>query len=317
LKREDQQVSKCEVCGCTQTITDEDKGEVICARCGSIITSRLINRGVEYYTKDMEKRLKRQRTESEIRYLNYTVSPKTLIGKSDMDVYNTCADPDTLDTMLRLTRLNKKISAVSKIERAYLFIASRMHILTDKLHLNETVIKRIAQLYIKIINVSVLYGVNRDARLAAITYIACREANISRGINEIAGAFNVDPRRMWRIYASIMKTMNITLPAIDIRSYISRYANILELDQHTTRKALEIFNILYERKLTDGLSPKLTAAAIIYIACKITGKRLGQADIAEAIGSSDVALRSAYHRFRPIVQEWLEKSKDSEGDPPG
>lgn len=61
---EEEEILECKNCGSTDIVADENRGELICEKCGYVLETRLIDEGPEWRAFNSEERDKRSRVGS-------------------------------------------------------------------------------------------------------------------------------------------------------------------------------------------------------------------------------------------------------------
>jgi len=149
--------------------------------------------------------------------------------------------------------------------------------------------------------------VGRDARAlaAACIYAGCRYYTLPYSLEDIAITVmdQIHPimakKRVGKAYRLIMKEMAIAITPPTPSDYISRYASELKLNTETEQKARE----LLKRALSSGIpggEPASIAAALIYLASKLSGRKVTQKMITTITGVTDTTIRTRYRELKSM-----------------
>jgi len=128
--------------------------------------------------------------------------------------------------------------------------------------------------------------------VSASLYAACRENNIPRTLDDIAGVANVERRILSRDLRTIIKKLGLNLNQYDTASFISKISNNMNLKEKTKRDAFEILKKCEKEQITAGKHPVAQAAASLYISCIINGEKISQKKFSVESGISDVTIRN-------------------------
>lgn len=119
---------------------------------------------------------------------------------------------------------------------------------------------------------------------AAAVYMACRECEVTRTLNEVAESSHASKIEIARMFRLLARKLHITLPPINPSDFIPRFANKLKLGDETTQKAIKLLKEVKDKGINLNLNPVGVAAAAIYIAgaWRVSyGDRRTQLEVAE------------------------------------
>ncbi|KAF9184098.1 hypothetical protein BGZ51_003564 [Haplosporangium sp. Z 767] len=111
----------------------------------------------------------------------------------------------------------------------------------------------------------------RDAILAAILYIVCRNQNSPRTFSEICTASGVKRGDIGSYYRLMLKVLEPNLNATatardtDAEAFMTRWCESLSLPSIFCRSAVHVFNLANTLNLTSGKCPSSVGAAAIYL----------------------------------------------------
>jgi len=129
---------------------------------------------------------------------------------------------------------------------------------------------------------------------AASVYMACRQCNVIRTLEEVAGAAHISKKEGGRNYRFLLRRLQTKVPPVNPKNYVSKFVNQLNLSGDAESIALKIIDLATELKLTSGRGPAGMAAAVTYIASVLTGEQRTQGEIARGAHVTEVTTRNRY-----------------------
>jgi len=271
----------CPECG-GNTISIQEKGEIVCCQCGLVISERILDvshSGKRAFTKQ-EKEM-RERTGSPISILLPDMGLSTIIDKSNIK------SPD-------LKRAAKWNSRMTWDKRNMLIATTELKRIGSNLNLPNHVKKAAIRLYIEAFKRKLLRGRSINGMVAACLYFACRERKIPRTLQEILDQTSVNAKNVRRCYRTIIRELNLKAPSTDPISLIPRFIAELELDAEAEKATIKILQAFTSKFSTSGKDPKGLCAGALYLVCKKNDRKISQKDIANLVGVTEVTLRSRY-----------------------
>ena len=148
---------------------------------------------------------------------------------------------------------------------------------------------------------SLTHGRSTAAILAAAAYIACRELEAPKTLNDIATMANMKRKSLSREYRLLVTELDLKIPIVDPMKCIAKIANKSYLSEKTKRKALTIMRIITSREISAGKNPMSFAASVVYLASLYTGEKRIQRENASAAGVTEVTLRNRYRDLKRIL----------------
>lgn len=98
-------------------ITDPKSGEIICSRCGVVVSDKLLERKQEWRTFDIDKSVGRARTGLPSSLARHDMGLSTVIGKENIDATKNKIEPSMLSTMHRLRTWDFRTQVHSSTDR--------------------------------------------------------------------------------------------------------------------------------------------------------------------------------------------------------
>jgi transcription initiation factor TFIIB len=128
--------------------------------------------------------------------------------------------------------------------------------------------------------------------ILASLYVACRETNAPRTLQDIASAGNITVKDLSRHYRILFNTLELQLESFDSTDFVTRISSTVGLHEKTKRDALDILSKAKEKGITEGKNPISLAASALYLSSIINEESTTQKKIADASGISSVTIRN-------------------------
>lgn len=289
----------CSVCRSEIVVTDHECGEVICSRCG-VVVDRIESPAVqEWRSFSIDDFYRKSRTGGATSLARYNKGLLTTIGSSR----------DTKEKGLNFDRIRVwdfRIQAAN--DRSLKQALPALEHLKVSLALPETIVEKSAYFYRKAARINLIKGRTVTSILAASVYLACRELETPRTLNEVASASNVPRKKISRDYRLLVHTFDPKIPAIDHVRCITRIANKVGLSEKTKRVAVKIMRQVIAMQVSAGKGPMGIAATVLYIACLQAGEMKTQKELSIAAGVTEVTIRNRYSELKKYLQEFAKSS---------
>jgi transcription initiation factor TFIIB len=296
------ETSACPECRAMALIRDNEIGELVCDHCGFVISSSLFNHGPEWRAFDAEQREKRVRVGAPLTWTIHDAGLSTVIDWRDRDSSGRRLNSGQQAQMYRLRKWNRrsKVSGVS--ERSLAFALSELAKVAFKLNLPRNVLETAAVVYRQSVKMRLIRGRSILGVAVASLYIACRQCNVIRSLEEVGGAANVSKKESGRHYRFLLRKLNIRVPPVEAKSYVSKFVNQLGLSGNVESMAMMILDLAVEMRLTSGRGPSGLAGAATYITITLLDERRTQGEIAREAGVSEVTIRN---RYKELIQKLI------------
>ena len=272
-------------------ITDLDSGEIVCSKCGVVISDKIQDTRQEWRGFGISEAKDRRRTGVPISLARYDMGLYTMIGSGYNDGRGQVLDASMRFTMRRLRKwdLRTQASANRNLRTAF----NQLNILKDKLGLPDAIIEKTAYIYRKAHERGLVRGRQTAAALAAALYLACRQEGTPRTLKEICLISNLKRKAISREYRDMVIELDIRIPTVDPIKCIARIANQINLSQKIKQKAIKIMNAATKSSVSAGKSPMGLAASILYLSCLINGcNNISQIVFAQTAGVTEVTIRN-------------------------
>ncbi|MDH3311553.1 MAG: transcription initiation factor IIB [Nitrosopumilus sp.] len=274
-------------------ITDFETNEVICQKCGIVLQDKILqdNKVSNGNTANTETHVKNR----SLRF--HDMGLATVIGKFNCDSKGKLLDYKTRQAMNRMRLWDSRSQTKNTSERNLRVALSEIEKLKEKLGLSDSVGERSSYLYRKAVKSQLIRGRSIKGIVGACMYVACREMNATRTIKDISNNLQESRSSIARNYRMLFHHLRLTTSIQDPVKCIVKIANNLEIPENTKREAMNIFDILKEKKLTAGKRPDAVAATVIYMAIIKTGVNLSQQNISKVAGITVVTIRNRYQEY--------------------
>ena len=268
-------------CTHTETVTDLERGETVCATCGEVIHEYISDEGhsgdtqhgpsgsYAFHDKGLATKIGNNR--------DSTGQGISLAARRD---FHRLRKWDTR------TRTSAKENSLLK---AFMMLQSAQ----AKLGLPENVTERSAMTYRQIVDARLTMGRTITSLLGVAIYIACRECDVPRTLDDIAVVVGTARKTLYRDLSVVLQKLNVTLPTHNTVAHITRVCNNMKLSERVKRQALDILGRAKKNAITAGKKPNALAGASIYVAALLCGNEgLTQRIVAKESGVTDVTVRA-------------------------
>jgi len=282
---------RCPRCGKNTIITDMEIGELICGRCGYVISEHLEDSGPEWRSFPNDK-TNRTRTGDGISLTIHDYGLATIINPINRDSVGKPLSASMKSSIERLRTWNSRIQAHSSADRNLRQALNEMDKLKDKLALADAVIEKAAYIYRKAMEKKLVKGRSIHGLVAACLYAACRNTETPRTLNDISAAINIKRKDLALCYRILLKELGLKMPVVDSVQCIARIASDIGLSEKTKRYAVKILKKAKQNSISAGKDPMGLAASALYISTCRMGVNRSQKIIAQAAGVTEVTVRN-------------------------
>jgi transcription initiation factor TFIIB len=296
----------CSICRCNQTITDTESGEIICSKCGQVISDKIEEIRPEWRNfTSSDGSNDKSRIGMSTSLARHDMGLSTIIGRTDRDASGQKINAVMRTTMERLRTWDFRTQAHTPTDRSLRQAFFQLDVLKDKLRLSDTVVEKTAYIYRKAQERGLVRGRTISGILAAAVYIACRELGNPRTLKDVAVDSNVKLNEVARSYRLLYFELDLKIPIVDPLKCIAKVANKANLSEKTKRQAAEIMNNVTKREISAGKDPMGLAASVLYLSSFNTGENITQNNIASAAGVTEVTLRN---RIKDLKKQKVSKN---------
>jgi len=291
-------IARCSRCR-ANLLHDETRGEIICQKCGYVVSQQEINPETEraFIQKGMTERRHNEPSSS----IAFPEGSRTKIGKLPIDSGGRKIPRESESSLHRGEMWVSRQS--SSKERNLSYAMQMLGRYADKNNIPQHVKEEAAYIYRMLLEHRYIQGRSIDSILVVCLYIACRRYQIPKKINEISkksGMGRKEQRKLNRkIFRDLVRKFNIEIPPNNLEREIARVANNAGISQKAQIEALRIVKELKKMKISGGPAPGGLASGVVWIACVRYGEGKNQREIADAAGITEVTLRN---RYKSIVK---------------
>jgi len=282
---------RCPRCGKKAILVDTETGELICGRCGYVISERLEDSGPEWrsFTDD---KTNKARTGAGTSLTIHDQGLATIINPINRDSVGKPLSYSMKKTLKRLRIWDSRSQVHDSVDRNLRYAFIELGKMKDKLALSDAVIEKAAYIYRKALNKKLVRGRSITALIAASLYAACRDTETPRTLNDITAAINIKRKDLALCYRMLIKELDLKLPVVDSVQCIARIASKAGLSEKTKRYAVKILKKAKQNRISAGKDPMGMAASALYISNLRMGMNISQKIIAQAAGVTEVTLRN-------------------------
>ncbi len=289
-------IKQCPECGGISLTWDEQRGEVFCNDCGTVVEEKMVDTSQELQG-SFDSGEKKGRGGAPLSMQKFDKGLTTNVGEIS-DIYK--LESGATRKFLRLKKWQERVS--TSIERNLRLAMAELRVVASYLNLPNVVRDDAARIYNFVLQRGLVRGRNMESVIAACLYAACRSYNIPRTLDEMATASDVERKEIGRTYRFIIRRLSIKVKQSAPKDYISRFSSVLKLSPKTQNDALKVLKRAEEVELTSGRGPAGIAAAALYVAALINDEKKTQREVADIAGITEVTIRNRY-------KELIEKLK--------
>ncbi len=294
-------VNACPECSSERLVRDYERAEIVCESCGLVLDQFIIDEGPDWRAFDSEQRESRERAGPPSSVMSHDKGLSTSIGWRNKDAYGRQIPHKSRAQIYRLRKWQHRIRTSKSGERSLAQGLTEINTMASKMGLPRHVRESAAVLYRKASLKNLVRGRSIDEVVAATLYAACRQCNVPRTLDEIAGKTPVDRKSIGRTYRTLVRELGLKLLPQSPRDYIARFCNRLNLDMDVLRKAKDILDKVEKDELASGVAPSGVAAAVIYISAMLCNKPCTQKEVAEVAGVTEVTIRNRSKRISAAI----------------
>ena len=278
-------------------ITDSIRGEILCASCGSVLADKVEDSGPEQRSFTMDDYTQNSRTGLASTLSIHDKGLSTVIGNADKDASGNSISSYMKYAFNRLRTWDsrsKSNSSDRNLRSAFVIMSS----VQSKLEISDTVIERAAYLYRKALTKNIIRGRTISGMILSALYVACRESNVPRTLQDVASAGNVSFKDLSRHYRILVKSLDLHVESFNPLEFVSKIGTSVGLSEKAKRDALDILHRAHEKGITDGKNPVSLAATAVFLSGVINEEKITQNSIAKASGVSSVTIRNVARTLR-------------------
>ena len=300
LISEEENQLRCSECNNTTLHMDTENGELVCAKCGTVVSENQISMMPEWRAFNQVQRETLPRTGSPMTFTIHDKGLSTSIGWRNTDYAGKRLNPETQNKLYRLRKWNRRSKITDSYNRNLAQALSMMTKLSNKMNLPRNVLETSSMIYRKALKTNLIRGRTIQCVVVASLYTACRQCNVVRSLTDVADAANIPRKTAARNYRFLRQKLDIDVPRVERTGYINRLVSQLGLYGHTEILAMKILEEASKKNFTHGRSPAGIAAACVYVSSRITDEEMTQHQVACVAQVTEVTIRN---RYKELVQK--------------
>ena len=289
-----EKITCCPECGNSDLIRDYEAGELVCERCGMVVSSELVDHGPEWRAFNPEQREMRTRVGAPLTWTIHDKGLSTTIDWTGRDIYGRGLSPEQRAQAYRLRKWNRRSKVSGAGERNLAYALSELTKIAFKLNLPKNVLETASVIYRQVVWKRLVRGRSIQGVAAASIYMACRQCNVIRSLEDVGEVANISKKESGKNYRFLLRKLETRVPPAEAKSYVSKFVNQLTLSGNVENLAMQILEQAMEMRLTSGRGPAGIAAAATYIASLLTDERRTQSEIARGAQVTEVTIRNRY-----------------------
>ncbi len=291
-------VKKCPECGSKKLIRDYERGEIICANCGLVISENIADMGPEWRAFDAEQKKERTRGGAPIKYMRPNKGLITEIDQYNRDIRGVKISPKKQAQLYRMRKWHKRVSIATSVERNLAIALAELERVASALGLPDNIKESAALLYRKAVKKELIRGRLIESVVAGVIYAICRMNGIPRTLEEIAKASGIEKKEIGRSYRFLKSELKLDVPLSDPSTYVPKFAVALDLGPEVQKEAIKLIKKAVSKGLISGRGPTGVAAAALYIAAAMHGQKRTQKEVADVAGVTEVTIRNRYRELK-------------------
>ncbi len=291
--KEEEEKLVCPYCGSTMFVYDHENGQIVCAKCGSVVHEHVIDLRPEWRAFTAEEKEARARTGAPLTRLTGEALT-TMIDWAMKDASGKELDLKRKLEVLKYRKWQQRIRVQTSYERNLVQAMNELNRIASQLGIPKACIDEAMSIYEQVLQKGLVRGRSVEAIVAACLHMACRKLGMPRSLDEISQYTRASKKEVARCFRLIARELGIKLPLSDPRLYVPRIVEQLKLSGEVMKEAIRILEEAKKKGLTAGKDPAGLAAAAVYIAALLKGEVRTQKEVAMAAQVTEVTVRNRY-----------------------
>jgi len=164
--------------------------------------------------------------------------------------------------------------------------------LISELSLSEATLEHSMDLLEKLNNYNLLSGRPASEMSAAIVYIASKEENEPRTLEEISTVARASRKQIGRAYRFIGRNTEIEIFPPAPEDHLERFVEKMDLSEDTENRARKMVEEASKTNIISGKSPKSIAASALYLASYLENEKRTMNDMSRTLGITTITIRN-------------------------
>ena len=245
----------CPECESKNLQRDEANGEVVCLRCGLVLSAENISLNPEWRNFIDKNSDVRERVGAPLTNSIHDNGLSTEIDWRNIDTNGRKIDPDIQDQMDRVRKWHNRTKFSTSRDRNLSHAFQEMTGLCMKLHLPKNVSETSSTIYRKAFKKDLIRGRSIRRGVAAAIYMACRQCNVIRSIKEIERASLIPSKDIARTYRFLRTELSEEVPQSRPKRYVAKIVNQLKLPGYVENMSGKIIDQSSKLGILNGRSP--------------------------------------------------------------
>jgi len=285
----------CPDCGGRVRITSEQ----YCVQCGLVVSDESIDPGKEWRSFTDTERGQKSRVGSPVTESIHDKGLSTKIGNDNTDAYGNTLSARTQQRFNRLRKWDKRFKVKNSDERNMQQAFGEIKRLTSEVGVPDHVEETACTVYRRAVDEDLLPGRSIEGMASASLYIALRQAEIPKTLDNLTEYCRVDETEITSAYSYISKELGIKIQPPKVFTYLESIANQLRISNVTREKAREILTVAIDNNVHSGKAPSGLACSAVYAAALIT--RCDKITQTQAADAGDVCELTVRNRQRELL----------------
>jgi len=298
------QTTPCKICGVTEWNEDEVRGETFCGSCGHVAEENAIDPGAEWtnYSDGTDRSRVGAPTRESLsdKGLNTSIARSDISGSGARRHGIKGSDAKHWRRRVRIDERSKTRSSRARN------LTKAMQFIRDRGKLPPALVEEAARLYRHAADEGIVTGRSIRGVAAACVYIAARQAQLPRKIEEIATSFDMtgemglkELKRTIRLVARRLNAHHVTGPG----EYLDKFHSDLGLPAPVLGEANYLWGRVRESMEWQGKKPAGVAGVMLYKAAQNRGHPRTQSEVCEVVGVSEVTLRGLLRILEALLTQ--------------
>jgi transcription initiation factor TFIIB len=293
---QEREQNRCPECS-GKLVTDDERGETVCAECGLVVDEDQIDPGPEWRAFDSNEKDEKSRVGAPTTNTMHDKGLSTNIGWQDKDAYGNSLGSRQRQKMQRLRKWNERFRTRDSKERNLKQALGEIDRMASALGLPEDVRETASVIYRRALDEDLLPGRSIEGVATSALYAAARKAGTPRSLDELTNVSRVEKDEIARTYRYVVRELNLEIQPADPKSYVPRFVSDLGVSEEVERRARDLLDTATEKGIHSGKSPVGLAAAAVYAAALLSNEKVTQSEVSEVSDISEVTIRNRYHEL--------------------
>jgi len=301
---EQREQHQCPECG-GDLVTDDERGETVCADCGLVVDEDQIDPGPEWRAFDAAEKDEKSRVGAPTTNTMHDKGLSTNIGWQNKDAYGNSLGSRQREKMQRLRKWNERFRTRDSKERNLKQALGEIDRMASALGLPNNVRETASVIYRRALDEDLLPGRSIEGVATSALYAAARKAGTPRSLDEISNVSRVEKDEIARTYRYVVRELSLEIQPADPKSYVPRFVSDLGVSEEVERSARDLLDTATEKGIHSGKSPVGLAAAAVYAAALLSNEKVTQSEVSEVSDISEVTIRNRYHELLEAKEDAL------------